>query len=321
MLWRKDFGFEPQAPGLLQLCADAQVEQSTVTGLENSLFQQLGYQTEQGIPFAWYRYQLDFGVPPSVPLLCADPVCLQSGISQVLLEARVPRITSLDLQLLLGKLNQHLAQDGLELVAKHPQRWYLLKNNARIQLPEHTVPLTQAWGQDIYPLLPQGENRYWHRLINEMQMLLHDSGVDAVNGVWLWGGVNKLPPAEITQTSTDMAVAGQTVNAQTVAGAAGVACQAAAHLREVRAAATTIVVLEDLMSAALKDETHCWQQLLDRLEDQWLMPAWTDLKAGLLDVSLHPCDGRIFHCQMPGRWKFWQKRSIRWQDLETPPFQ
>ena len=83
MLWRKDFGFEPQAPGLLQLCADAQVEQSTVTGLENSLFQQLGYQTEQGIPFAWYRYQLDFGVPP--------PVCTSTDLTAFLMRGLLAR--------------------------------------------------------------------------------------------------------------------------------------------------------------------------------------------------------------------------------------
>jgi hypothetical protein len=52
-------------------------------------------------------------------------------------------------------------------------------------------------GHSIYPLLPRGEHEtFWHRFINELQMLLHQSpvnqkrddlGMDRISVFWPWG--------------------------------------------------------------------------------------------------------------------------------------
>jgi hypothetical protein len=61
-----------------------------------------------------------------------------------------------------------------------------------------TVPLSQAAGRNVRGLLPKGaEAARWHRVFNEIQMLLFAHPVNEareargelpVNSLWLWGG-------------------------------------------------------------------------------------------------------------------------------------
>lgn len=93
-------------------------------------------------------------------------------------------------------LNGHFSRDGMIFEkGPHTGRWYL-----RLQNPPniHTCPLPEAAGRDIGPLMPSGtEASYWRSVINEIQMLLHESPVNLgreaagkapANSVWLWGG-------------------------------------------------------------------------------------------------------------------------------------
>ena len=91
-------------------------------------------------------------------------------------------------------VQQHLAQYEMALLVAHPQRWY-------VRLPQ--VMAARTWepgavnGQNIRHYLPQGkEQAFWHRLQNEIQMLLHNinqhtlsasSVLPLVNSVWFWG--------------------------------------------------------------------------------------------------------------------------------------
>lgn len=313
-LWRKDFAFTPSAPHLLRLLAQARRETLPVTGLENSVLAQCGYALPEELPLAYYRYWLDFGAAPTQPLACADPVCLQSGIDQVIMQPDLPQLTAEQVDSLLQILNQHLAEDGLELVARHPQRWYLLGERLR-ELPLRTVPLSQALGQGIFPLLPQGEKRYWHRLLNEIQMLLHSRAVANVNALWLWGmsdPAQALLPAAPQQHSVGTHVLAECLpllthgTQQPVSDLTACTLQAGQHYH---------LILDALVSAAFRDDTHAWQQALDMLETAWFAPAFAGLQAGKWQVSLTACDGRVWHCQAPARWRFWEKSQARWEQL------
>jgi hypothetical protein len=313
-LWRQDFAFEPMAPHLLRLCANARHETSPVSGLENTLFHALGHPAGAEIPFAHYRYQLDFGVPPEQPVMCADPVFLQSGINQVLLYPELPRLAVGEVETLLVLLNRHLAEDGLQLVAKHPQRWYLLGEGVQDR-PQQTVPLSQALGQGIFPLLPQGNHRYWHRLLNEIQMLLHTSGIENTNALWLWGMSNpaSLPPL---QKGGWGGFLGTSDNAQVMALATNTICQPANTFTDCEITSGNYqLILEDLLQPSITDGMQVWQQVMDSLEENWFAPLLAGMKSGKFSVSLTSCDGRILHCQAPGRWKFWQFKPASWQQL------
>lgn len=313
-LWCKDFAFQPVADNLLRLCARLSVEPVPPQGLENTLFHHCGQPADTEIPFAYYRYWLDFGVPPEQALLCADPVFLQSGIDQLVLQPQLPQLTAQETAKLLALLNQHLAEDGLQLEAKHPQRWYLLGDRIGSSTLR-TVPLSQVLGQGIFPLLPQGDKRYWHRLLNELQMLLHSSGIPSVNALWLWGTStpSSLPPL---QKEGRGGFLGLSSTAQTLSQATSLPHQTATRLAECHLEPGSYpIILEDLLIPAVSDNLSAWQQALDTLETNWFAPALAGMKSGKFTVSLTACDGRILHCQPVSHWKFWQTPSAHWGQL------
>ncbi|MFN3786209.1 MAG: hypothetical protein ACK4RS_05155, partial [Thiothrix sp.] len=261
-LWRRDFAFIPIAPHLLRLLARAQQQILPRQGLENTVLVQCGYVLPEELPLAYYRYWLDFGVVPTQPLACADPVCLQSGIDQVRLLPDLPCPTVEQVNGLLQTLNQHLAEDGLQLVARHPQRWYLLGERL-CESPLRTVPLSQALGQGIFPLLPQGEKRYWHRLLNEIQMLLHSSAVANVNALWLWGVSDPAqtpPPAAPQQHGIGTHVLAELLPLLTHGTQQSASTLMACELQPGQ---HYHIILDALTNVALKDDMQDWQQTLD----------------------------------------------------------
>ena len=314
-LWRQDFAFQPLAEHLLRLCARVTVETLPIQGLENTLFQQCGHPAEIELPFAYYRYLLDFGVPPPQALVCADPVLLKSGQNSVVMQPDLPRLTEQEMATLLALLNRHLAEDGLQLVAKHPQRWYLLGDSVGGTTLLRTVPLTQAIGQSIFALLPQGDKRYWHRLLNEIQMLLHTSEVPAVNALWLWGTAipAALPPVQQARWA---GVFGSSPTAEVMAVATSASYHPATTLADCALeAGDYAIILEDLHIPSVTASVYRWEQALADLEKHWFAPALAGMKSGKFDISISACDGRVLHCQTLPAWKFWQTRSAQWDQL------
>ena len=125
--------------------------------------------------------------------LRADPVHLNLQRDQLLLAG--VRVASAEAAALCASLNMHFAGQGIEFLAPHPQRWYLRLS----ELPRmRTTPLSQALGGDVRGMLPSGEEAaHWHRLSNEIQMLLHAHPVNearvargepVINSLWFWGG-------------------------------------------------------------------------------------------------------------------------------------
>lgn len=312
-LWRSDFAFEPIAPSLLRLCAGARRVAVPVQGLENTLFNALGHSAHAAVPFAYYRYCLDFGTPPLQPLACADPVWMRSGVDQVTLNAELPRLDAASAMQLQALLNTHLAADGLTLVGKHPQRWYVLGDALAGETAPRTVALSQARGQSIFPLLPQGNHRYWHRLLNEIQMLLYDKS-EAVNGLWLWGVSNPAALAPLLGAEQGGFI-GTSVTAEVMAVATQTPHQAATTLAASDLSGNPCIILEHLLPLAAADDLHGWQAALSVLETNWFAPLLAGAQAGKFSVSLSACDGRVWQCQPAPRWQFWRNRRATWEQL------
>lgn len=103
-------------------------------------------------------------------------------------------ISNVELTALCDALNQHFMPDGLTFELSNQKLQLRLENTPKISttLPEKVV------GRNVYAYLPQGENAsYWNKIINEIQMLLHEHsinqqremiGLPAINSIWLSGG-------------------------------------------------------------------------------------------------------------------------------------
>jgi hypothetical protein len=312
-LWQKDFAFQAQAPSLLSLLGQAKPQALGVQGLIPTLFQFAGF-TGQEIPFAYYRYRTEFGNSPETALLCADPVYLQTGIQDIVLNPQLPLLNHAQQQALFNTLQPLLAEDGLSLMAHSPNHWYLSVPEHTQVLPTQTTPLMQALGQSIYPLLARGNKRYWHRLGNELQMLLHQANVPHVNALWFWGA-SPLPVTHLPKQTGR--VLGHSLIAQTYASATQQPYQAATQWSALDAQSDYVIVLEDLQLAALTDDMQAWQATINHYEQVWFTPALTAVTAGKAQISISACDGNLWHVQAPRRsWKFWQKPPVAtWNSL------
>lgn len=88
-----------------------------------------------------------------------------------------------------------LREEGIDLHADHPERWCIPLEKP---LEFAFTPLDEALGMDVADALPEHpEARYWRRVLNEIQVALHNAPVNIrrraagrheINSVWFWGG-------------------------------------------------------------------------------------------------------------------------------------
>jgi hypothetical protein len=88
-----------------------------------------------------------------------------------------------------------LLDEGVDFHSDHPERWCIALNEP---LKFDFTPLDEALGMDVADALPQHpEARFWRRILNEIQVALHNcpvnirrrqSGKQEINSVWFWGG-------------------------------------------------------------------------------------------------------------------------------------
>jgi hypothetical protein len=162
------------------------------------LFQLFGLtrQANTDYPIAAVTRVLDLGVVDSSWWIRADPVHLAAGLSGLTLVAnRGLNLPVSEAEQMAEEIRIQYKEEGWLLKAPNPYRWYLKpKQPADIT----TYPLDQVLGRDVDHYLPEGpEARQWHTLLNETQILLHTSAINAareargelsVNSLWFWGG-------------------------------------------------------------------------------------------------------------------------------------
>lgn len=88
-----------------------------------------------------------------------------------------------------------LLEEGIDLHADHPERWCIALNEP---LDFEFTPLDSALGMDLADALPgHPQAQYWRRVLNEIQVALHNcpvnvrrrqTGRQQINSVWFWGG-------------------------------------------------------------------------------------------------------------------------------------
>jgi hypothetical protein len=128
--------------------------------------------------------------------LRADPVHLRiagDGLFLHSITAAAP-LSAEEARDLVGALQAHFAEDGIQFHVAAPERWYVRVPRGESPV---TTPVFEALGRNVFGLLPDGGVRIrWRAAVTEAQMVLSGHAVNAaresarkpaVNSVWFWG--------------------------------------------------------------------------------------------------------------------------------------
>jgi hypothetical protein len=180
--------------GLRRLLSRSRMTATATESIEAVLLSHFGVARQRDWPAAAFCRVGDGAEPDRAVWICADPVHLRvDRDALVLIDAGRFDLGIEQAQALVLSLNEYFGDDLVfdAPIAKH---WY-----ARLQrVPDiETVPLREAVGRNVAPLLPHGRDALaWHRRFNEIQMLLHQHPVNqardqngkmSANSVWFWG--------------------------------------------------------------------------------------------------------------------------------------
>lgn len=264
-------------------------------------------------------------VPGEHGWMRADPVHLRIHADRVFLaDPSRLAITVDEARQLVDALNAHFSEQGIELFAPHPERWYARVASApRLQ----TTPTAEVAGQDIEGYLPKGaEQTRWRSVFNEAQMVMHEhtcnrqreqSGKLPVNSLWFWGAGRNSPPGKGVPYR---AVWSDDPSARGLALASGVAAHPLPHaapefIGSARLITSSpdsphLVVLPPLPGVAYGD-TGSWAEALLQYERNWFAPLLAGMHEGVLSsVTLHalgPAGGWRVSFTRADRLKFWRR--------------
>jgi len=276
--------------------------------LSERQFALLGIAREPGcdLPLAAVTRVTDMGVIDRDWWIRADPVYLEPRRDGLVLHAGIG-LRRDEAERLATELNESLALDGWLLKAPSPERWYLKPPSGTAVT---TTPLDETVGRNIHPLLPRGpDHPAWHSRLNELQILLHTSPVNAereargalpANSVWFWGG-GRLPRVAPTGWTAVFAQDPLSLGLARLAGvpAHSLPTGGVPLLREMSAGAT-LVVLESLRAAPAEG--------LDRFCDRWLVPLTAAIQLGAIAaLTLVSDQGPMFRYRRWHRWRLWRR--------------
>ena len=208
--------------------------------------------------------------------------------------------------------NGLFAEDGLSLQV-HDGEWLLITESAPgPDLP----PLSAVAGRYLDTVIPNdAEARPWRKLLNEVQMFLHDHPVNAarqsrgelpVNGLWFWGGGR---PNNARLNLPAPVIHGDDPLARGLARSSSAVGYAPdlPPARSLAEAGSAVFVWSDAERALLGGDAEAWLGALQRFESGY---------AGILRDFVFEYGGRVelrsghgyAHLITPGdRWRFWRR--------------
>ncbi|MGE0875228.1 MAG: hypothetical protein AB7O31_11230 [Burkholderiales bacterium] len=290
-------GAGQRLPALELLLARARRRSGESMTLEARLLDAFGAAPDT-LPAGALTVAAEGGDPGDSLWLRADPVHLaQQREVLVVMPPPAIRVARDEADAMVQALNSHFGTE-LELHAAHPERWC-----AKLAAPAALQALTpmQAAGRKLDAVLPGGDARRWHALMNEAQMLLHAHpantarearGEHTVNSLWFWG--LGAAPAKLRDywhsVSADDAIArglGRLSGARVRALPAG----ADVLLAGLPDGGRHIVVLDALRSADALGDAGGWSAALAALEARWIAPLVQALRADRIGmITLHVPD-------------------------------
>ena len=313
----KDFAAEVCAdlrlPALESLLSKGRSEILEPVALEDRLCEMFGLPCRDDAPIAPISAAFD-GLAAGC-WLRADPVHLRLQRDQMLLLAN-SEISAEEAGQMCASLNEYFAGQGMEFFAPHPQRWYVRLDS----LPDiRTRPISQVIGGDVRRALPTGADAaHWHRVFNEIQMLLFahpynesrdERGVLTINSVWLWGtGHSENVPLQKNYGNSSSAE----VLVEMLAAGAGIPFSAwSGHWRDAEDDGRQLLVWTGLRPALQSGDLAAWRSALQDFESGYAQPLWQALRDGkIAQVQLEILSGDGIRRVMLTRgdaWSFWRR--------------
>ena len=203
--------------------------------------------------------------------LRADPVHLRvENDGLVLHDPEALSLSMEEARALAAALAAQFRADGLEFDVVAAQRWYVRYSG----VSPATVPLPDAFGRNIFGLLPKGGGDVsWANLLTEAQMVLAGHAVNEareppVNSVWFWG--EGAAPASLPHRY-DSIHAGDPF-ARGVASLSGARMEPAARgLADLRPhpGESILVVVDSLVRALRGGNANAWLAAAAALDSAW----------------------------------------------------
>ena len=311
------------AKNLLRLLKNAHSDNVSAPEYASQLAQLFGIESSDKIPQAAINLKGMGRDPGTACWIHADPVNLQADMDRAILsDSHILNLRMDEAEKLVDEINHHLSEDGLSLQLADENNWFIKLDECRFS----TTPLYEAAGHNINHLLPQGDGAgYWKSLLNEIQMLLHMSEVNAareqrgqapVNSIWLWGE-GCLPgkgDTDITQVYTDdmLAIGLASMNA--------IPCSNLIQLDELakcmKGDAHLLVTLDQLMAPSGYGDVAAWHEALGELVDRRLLPLVDFAGQHKVSLDVYPCNGIRYHLLPSKKMKvtnlqFWKKARLQ----------
>jgi hypothetical protein len=250
--------------------------------------------------------------------LRATPAHLEPRRSALMLtDFAVPDISATESASLVGTLAAHLREEDITLHVSRSGRWYLQTPDAPAM---QTFALESALGRDVREFLPRGtDSLRWHRIVTEMQMLLHAhpvneareaQGQPAINSVWISGGgtLTAPAPAQFSAVWSDDEIvralarhSGCSVTGRTNA------------FDQLSGPGLLLVTIESLTLAATRGDGDAWRSALHAIEHECIVPLMEAQKSRRIGavtvVSANREDVQQFTLHPLDMLKFWRKNK------------
>ena len=226
---------------------------------------------------------------------------------------------------LAATLGAHLQDEKITLHTPWPTRWYLQCANPPAMT---TTPWDTVAGRDVRTHLPTGkDSARWHRLLTEMQMLLHSHpvnaereaiGLPAVNSLWLWGG-GVMPPVTNAPDAPFATVFSGDTTLRALARHTGCLIanpprQFTPYTSKPAKNARLFFSLESLIPSIRHGDLAAWQAAMAALEQSWIAPLLDALNSQHLSeltlISSTPNGSRQFVIRKADRWKWWRTNAM-----------
>jgi hypothetical protein len=311
-------------PQLQTLMARARYRGFPAIGWQEWLCQAFEVERQRDWPIAPLTLTLDGGDPGEAYWLRSDPVHLRPHRDQLLLaDSHAFAVSQTEANALVHALNTHFEAEGLRFTAPRPDRWYV-RLEADPEIVTHS--LDDVAGTFIDPCLPTGAKAlHWHRISNEIQMLLHAHAVNdareakgdlTINGVWLWGGGRRaaVRGRHFSALGSDDALAA-TLAAHADVPVAPRADDAKSWLRSAPGPGATahyLLILTELTGPARRGDLDAWRSAVEELDRSWIAPLLAALREGAIRQLILVAPGRTgcqrFELNRAMLFRFWRAR-------------
>lgn len=243
--------------------------------------------------------------------LRADPVFLQPDRDSAILAAHEElELTEDEASKLVDAINTHFTDEPWQLHAIHPHRWYLELDNTQHLI---THPLVKVLGDSINDYMPSGNDaKYWFKITNEIQMLLHGTNVNferesrnmpVANSIWLWGG-GCLPDKKEKPCSYNTIVSSDVYHA----GIANYCDIDVMPLNADELEENSFIVLDVLSEFVQRHDVYSYMQELKKVEEIFLSKCQTLLNEGKIrEIKLISDNGTSITITSKSLGRWWKR--------------